>query len=77
MLNEIAKTLLDAQNISIYSHINSDCDAMGSSLALREALILLGKSVDVYSNSNFPESFEFFGDLSFINKKTCPKMWLG
>ena len=71
--SEVLDLLTGAQNIAIYSHINTDCDAMGSSLALKEALVLLGKNVDVYSHSEFPTTFEFYGDLSFINKKTCEK----
>lgn len=68
--NEVANILKSANNISIYTHINTDCDAMGSSLALRAALIQMGKSVDVYVNSNFPNNFKFYGDLSFVNHKT-------
>ena len=73
MKTRVLELLKSSNNIAIYSHINSDCDAMGSSLALKEALELLGKNVDVYSNSTFPTSFEFYGDLSFINKKTQDK----
>lgn len=71
MRNKVIQTLLDAKQIAIYSHINSDCDAMGSTLALREALLQKGAEVvDVYANSSFPSNFEFYGDLSFVNKKT-------
>lgn len=73
MIKKVVELLKSANTISIYSHINSDCDAMGSSLALKEALELLGKKVDVYSNSTFPKSFEFYGNLDFINKKNCDK----
>ena len=70
MLNKVVSLLKESQNIAIYTHINIDCDAMGSSLAVREALISLGKNVDVYANSNFPSNFAFYGDLSFVNKKS-------
>ena len=70
MLNEVIKVLNESHNISIYTHINTDCDALGSALALKEAMNGLGKNVDIYIHSNFPVSFEFFGDLSFINQKT-------
>jgi nanoRNase/pAp phosphatase (c-di-AMP/oligoRNAs hydrolase) len=33
MFEKIIKLLNEANNISIYSHVNTDCDAMGSSLA--------------------------------------------
>ncbi len=74
-LNEVSKILLEANNVAIYTHINTDCDAMGSTLALREALLSLGKRVDVYANSNFPNNFKFYGDLSFVNKKTCEEKY--
>lgn len=69
-INEVAKLINEANKVSIYIHINTDCDAMGSSLALREALILMGKQADVYVNSNFPNNFKFYGDLDFVNKKS-------
>ncbi len=73
IFSEVLDLLKNAQNVAIYSHINSDCDSMGSSLALKEALVLLGKNVDIYTNSEFPATFAFYGDLSFVNKKTCEK----
>ena len=68
MISDIINILNNAKNISIYSHINTDCDAIGSSLALREVLLAQNKNVDVFVNSEFPTNFKFFGDLSFINK---------
>ena len=74
MFEKIIKLLNDAKNISIYSHINTDCDAMGSSLALKLALEQLGKNVDVYSNSDFPSNFKFYGEfMDGVNKKNCEK----
>lgn len=73
MLDEVLSLLNNSQNVAIYSHINVDCDAMGSSLALREVLQTLGKTADVYVNSSFPSNFEFYGDLDFVNKKSCDK----
>ena len=74
MFEKIIKLLNDSNNISIYSHVNTDCDAMGSSLALKLALEQLGKKVDVYSNSDFPSNFKFYGShIDELNKKTCEK----
>ena len=70
MLSDVAKIIRESNNISIYTHINTDCDALGSSLALREAHKQMGKNADVYVNSNFPNNFKFYGDLSFVNHKT-------
>lgn len=70
--DKIVAALLEAKSVAIYTHINTDCDAVGSSLALREALMQLGKTADVFVHSNFPHNFGFYGDLSFYNKKTAP-----
>ena len=75
MISDIINILNNAKNISIYSHINTDCDAIGSSLALREVLLAQNKNVDVFVNSDFPTNFKFFGDLSFINEKTCTEKY--
>jgi len=75
MINKIIKIISDAQNVSIYTHINTDCDAIGSSLALREVLLAQGKNVDIFVHSDFPSNFDFYGDLSFINKKTCTEKY--
>ena len=67
----VVELLSGARNVAIYTHINTDCDAVGSSLALREALINLGKNVDVFVHSTFPTNFKVFGDISFYNQTTC------
>ncbi len=67
---EVSEIINSAKNISIYTHINTDCDALGSSIALRESLIQMGKSADIYVNSNFPNNFKFYGDLEYVNQKT-------
>lgn len=69
-ISRVAEILQNAKNVAIYTHINTDCDAVGSSLALREVLRGLGKTADVFVHSNFPSNFEVFGDLSFYNQKT-------
>ena len=74
MFEKIIKLLNESNNIAIYSHVNTDCDAMGSSLALKLALQQMGKKVDVYSNSDFPSNFKFYGKhIDELNKKTCEK----
>ena len=72
MFEKVIKLLNGAKNVSIYSHVNTDCDAIGSSLALKLALEQLGKNVDVFSNSEFPSNFKFYGaELDCINQKNC------
>ena len=69
--DKVIEILSSSNSVAIYAHINTDCDAVGSSLALREVLLQMGKKVDVFVHSNFPTNFEFYGDIeSFYNKKT-------
>lgn len=75
MLSKVIETLKNSSSVAIYAHINVDCDAMGSCLALKNALNQLGKEVDVFINSDFPSNFDFYGDLSFINKKTVKEKY--
>lgn len=72
-VSEVAKVLRESNCVAIYTHINTDCDAMGSSLALREILQSQNKNISVFIDSNFPNNFKFYGDLSFINRKNCEK----
>ena len=73
--SRVVELLLASRNVAIYTHINTDCDAVGSSLALRDVLMSLGKKVDVFVHSTFPTNFKVFGDLSFYNKKTCEETY--
>ena len=67
--DKVIELLESANSVAIYAHINTDCDAVGSSLALREVLLQLGKKADVFVHSNFPSNFDFYGNLDFYNKK--------
>ncbi|MBQ8451430.1 MAG: bifunctional oligoribonuclease/PAP phosphatase NrnA [Clostridia bacterium] len=71
MLSKVCEALKRAKTVAIYIHINVDCDAMGSALALQESLEQLGIIADVFVHSNFPNNFSFYGDaLKNVNKKT-------
>ena len=75
MKARVIETLLNAKSVAIYTHINTDCDAVGSSLALRAVLIQLGKEADVYVHSTFSNNFKIYGDLGFYNQKTCKEKY--
>ena len=47
-INEIVKLLKSANTIALFSHINPDCDTLGSALALRRFLLKMGKTVSAY-----------------------------
>ena len=72
-LSVIASTILKYKNIAIFSHINTDMDAIGSSLALYHALTMLGKNVNVFSDSKIPENFYFLPNINIVNDKNIDK----
>ena len=54
--NRISQEITNAGSISIYTHQNPDCDTLSCALALRLALLSLGKGVDVYSVDPVPNT---------------------
>ena len=53
----------------IISHYNPDGDTCGSALALYEALINIGKEVDVFCSSDFNKKLSFIPNFEVYNKK--------
>ncbi len=66
MLKKIKKTLLKSKKILIAAHKNPDGDAMGTQLALYEALLNLGKEVSVVSQDSVPKIYQFLKYSSVI-----------
>jgi phosphoesterase RecJ-like protein len=58
-------------NFLITSHLNPDCDALGSELALAEHLSRLGKKVAIINTDPVPDAFRFL-DPQRIIKKYAP-----
>ncbi|MCB9029635.1 MAG: bifunctional oligoribonuclease/PAP phosphatase NrnA [Deltaproteobacteria bacterium] len=58
-ISKIAEELLKAQKCLVLSHYNPDGDALGSSLAVANALQNLGKEVVSYNESHIPEKYHF------------------
>ena len=67
-LKEAAAKMLEAENLVITTHVNPDGDALGSSLALYQMLVRLGKNVEVLIDDDVPESFGFLPDIEAIQK---------
>lgn len=67
-LKETAAKILEADNLVITTHVNPDGDALGSSLALYQMLVKLGKNVDVLIDDDIPEAFSFLPDIEAIQK---------
>lgn len=59
-MSNIVSLIKKAKNIAIFSHKNPDPDAIGSALALRHALIKLGKEVGLFCDG------EIFGNFGFL-----------
>ena len=58
-----------SQNIAIITHINTDGDAIGSSLGLYHYLINIGKNVDVFIDSIIPDNLTFLPGIDIINNR--------
>jgi nanoRNase/pAp phosphatase (c-di-AMP/oligoRNAs hydrolase) len=60
-------------NFLITSHLNPDCDALGSELALAEHLDRLGKKVTIVNSDPVPDAFRFLDPQRAIKKYTPTK----
>ncbi len=58
-LPEIARVITEADRIGILTHRRPDGDAIGSSLALAESLIALGKEVRLVNEDAVPDALRF------------------
>ncbi len=67
-LKEAAARLLEAEKLVITAHYNPDGDALGSSLALYQMLVRLGKDVQILIDDDIPEAFSFLPDIETIEK---------
>ena len=71
MLKKIAKRLKKAEHIAIFTHLNPDGDALGSSFAVKYALESIGKKATVYLEKPMPEKFNFLGtDYELADENT-------
>lgn len=65
MLEKIAEKLKAARKIAIFTHLNPDGDALGSSFAMKYVLESIGKEAVVYLEKEMPERFSYF-DSEYI-----------
>ena len=61
------KVLKKANRVALFSHSSPDPDTIGSTLALFVALKELGKSVDLFCDSEMPTNFGFIDEYNFYN----------
>lgn len=64
--NELIKS---SNTIAITTHINTDGDAIGSTLGLYHYLKNIGKQVDVFIDSVIPENLKFLNCIDIINDR--------
>ncbi len=69
-LNAIAEALKNFNTFSIYSHINTDFDALCSSLVLKRVLEKMGKTAHVFSHSGFPSNITILDGYEKINNES-------
>lgn len=68
MWQTIISILEQNNNFLITSHLNPDCDALGSELALAEHLDRLGKKVTIMNSDPVPNAFRFLDPTGAIKK---------
>ena len=69
LFDKVNELISSANTIAICSHINTDCDAIGSSLGLYHFLKNIGKKVDVFIDSVIPENIKFLDGIEIINDR--------
>jgi phosphoesterase RecJ-like protein len=70
---EIISILQNNRNFIITSHVNPDCDALGSELALAEHLRKLGKKVTILNSDSVPEAYRFLDPRKAIKQYSQTK----
>ncbi len=62
-MKKIIDLIKSAENIAIFTHINCDGDAVGSSFALKKVLEEFGKKATVFIDTKIPERLKFMPEL--------------
>ena len=72
-MKKIIEAINKAQTVLIVGHARPDGDCLGSTFALREYCLSLGKIVDVASPTDLPESYKFVDSSKVFNNITQKK----
>lgn len=65
---EAINMIKNSNNVAIFVHIKPDGDCLGCASALKEALLQLGKKVDIYCDDEVPSNFMFLAHINDVNK---------
>ncbi len=72
MIRQIAEIIQKGRTFLVTSHVRLDGDAVGSELALYEALKSLGKEAVVYNQDRTPQMYAFLPDAGIIVNRLGP-----
>jgi len=72
MIRQIAEIIQKGRTFLVTSHVRLDGDAVGSELALYEALKSLGKEAVVYNQDRTPQMYAFLPDAGVIVNRLGP-----
>jgi len=67
MWTQIINQLIENQRFVISSHLNPDCDALGSELGLAHHLINIGKDVSILNSDATPSTYYFLDPYNLIH----------
>lgn len=67
-LQETATKIKSAEKILVTAHISPDGDALGSTLAMLQALHQLGKSAQIYLDDKLPTNLDFLPHIEEIKR---------
>ena len=73
MWTEIITVIQNHHHFVLTAHVNPDCDALGSELALAELLTGLGKHVTILNTDRTPPFFEFLDARGLIKQYSARK----
>ena len=65
-MNHLARALLSHERIAVITHVSPDGDTLGSALAIRRALLSLGKRAIVVCQDKMPEMYRFMPDADGV-----------
>ncbi len=68
-INDVSKILCKASNVAIFAHTRPDGDAVGACVALRLALKKLGKSAEIFCDTELTDSFANFAATNCVKKQ--------
>ena len=69
LYDQAIEKIRSANSIVLLTHINTDGDAVGSTLGLYFYLKNIGKNVDVFIDSVIPENLKFLNGIEVINDR--------